>query len=95
MLYFSDIFADRKVPDEINTHPLLLGECLGGSMSYDEFRKIMTGRGWKRYYEVVSSTERSINNEEIEKIIGDIKYTSDTVKAVKNPTCSCCCVSSE
>ena len=40
MLYFSDIFADRKVPDEINTHPLLLGECLGGSMSYDEFRKI-------------------------------------------------------
>ena len=45
MLYFSDIFADRKVPDEINTHPLLLGECLGGSMSYDEFRKIMTGRG--------------------------------------------------
>lgn len=29
-LFFSDIFADRRVPDHINNHPVLVGECLGG-----------------------------------------------------------------
>lgn len=92
MLYFSDIFADRKVPEEINTHPLLLGECLGGSMSYDEFREIMTETGWEEY-EVVTSHPSPINNKEIEALVGDIRYTSDTVRAIKNPAPCCCCCS--
>ncbi|MBQ3404759.1 MAG: methyltransferase domain-containing protein, partial [Oscillospiraceae bacterium] len=91
VLYFSDIFADRKVPDGINTHPLLLGECLGGSMSYDAFREIMERNGWDDY-EIVSSHPSPINNPEIEKLVGDIKYTSDTVRAVKSEkAASCCC----
>ncbi len=92
VLYFSDIFADRNVPEEINTHPLLLGECLGGSMSYGEFRELMKQTGWDDYT-IVSSRETPINNEEIEKLVGDIRYTSDTVRAVK-PASSCCCCQS-
>ena len=88
VLYFSDIFADRKVPDSINTHPLLLGECLGGSMSYDEFKALMEKNGWSDY-SVVSSEQTPINNAEIEELVGDIKYTSDTIRAVKNPK-GCC-----
>ncbi len=88
VLFFSDIFADRKVPGEISTHPLLLGECLGGSMSRDEFREIMEQTGWDGYT-VVSSHETPINNAEIEALVGDIRYTSDTVRAVKNPPCCC------
>lgn len=84
ILYFSDIFADRKVPEEISTHPLLLGECLGGSMSHDEFHEIMKRQGW-RVYVVVSSHDTPINNEEIEKLVGDIRYTSETIRAVKSP----------
>ena len=89
VLYFSDIFADRKVPEEINTHPLLLGECLGGSMSYDEFKSIMKGAGFEDYT-VISSSETPINNEEIERLVGDIRYTSDTIRAVKGEECKCC-----
>ena len=82
VLYFSDIFSDRHVPSEINTHPLLLGECLGGAISHDEFDKIMKAIGWKDYT-VVSSHESPIHNKEIENLVGDIQYTSDTVRAEK------------
>ena len=96
VLYFSDIFADRKVPEEINTHPLLLGECLGGSMSYDEFRAIMKETGWKRFT-VVSSHETPINNAEIENLVGDIQYASETIRAVKPvlAASACCCQPSD
>ena len=96
VLYFSDIFADRKVPDEINTHPLLLGECLGGSMSYDEFCALMKETGWK-CFTIVSTNETPINNAEIEKLVGDIRYTSDTIRAVKpvSGASSCCCQPSD
>ncbi|MBQ7501740.1 metalloregulator ArsR/SmtB family transcription factor [bacterium] len=82
MLYFSDIFADKKVPEEINSHPLLLGECLGGAMSYGEFKEVMRKNGWDGY-EVVSSRQACIGNAEIERLTEGIKYTSDTVKAIK------------
>ncbi len=82
VLYFSDIFSDRHVPSEINTHPLLLGECLGGAMSHDEFDKLIKDIGWKDYT-VVSSHEAPIHNKEIEDLVGDIQYTSDTVRAEK------------
>lgn len=82
VLYFSDIFSDRHVSSEINTHPLLLGECLGGAMSHDEFDKTMKAIGWKDYT-VVSSHEAPIHNKEIENLVGDIQYTSDTVRAEK------------
>ena len=90
VLFFSDIFADRKVPEEINTHPLLLGECLGGSMSYDEFKALMRQNGFEKY-QVVSSKPVPINNKEIEDLVGDIRYTSDTIRAVKNPKENECC----
>ena len=89
VLYFSDILADRKIPDEINTNRLLLGECLGGSMSYDEFNKLMTHNGFADY-RIVSSKAVPINNKEIEELVGDIRYTSDTIRAVKNSGKSCC-----
>ena len=82
VLYFSDIFSDRHVPSEINTHPLLLGECLGGAMSHDEFDKLIKAIGWKDYT-IVSSHEAPIHNKEIENLVGDIQYTSDTVRAEK------------
>ena len=82
VLFFSDVFADRPVPPEVSANPLLLGECLGGSMSYDEFRDLMRCNGWSDY-EVVSSCATPVENPAIEALVGDVRYTSDTVRAVK------------
>jgi len=31
-LYFSDVYADRRLPDNLKTHPVIHGECLGGGL---------------------------------------------------------------
>jgi SAM-dependent methyltransferase len=36
-LYFSDIFAGCRVPEHLQTDPVLLGECLGGALYIEDF----------------------------------------------------------
>ena len=35
--YFSDIYADRRVPSELRHDPVLYGECLGGALYWNDF----------------------------------------------------------
>ena len=83
-LYFSDIFADRRIPDEINSDPVLLGECLGGALYIEDFRRLMRKVGWEDF-RYMSSSAAAIDNPEIEDLIGNIKFTSRTIRAVKLP----------
>ena len=83
-LYFSDIFADRRVPDEINNDPVLLGECLGGAMYVEDFRRLMRKVGWEDF-RYMTSSPAAIDNPEIEKKIGNISYSSRTIRAMKLP----------
>jgi SAM-dependent methyltransferase len=36
-LYFSDVYADRRVPSELRNDPVLYGECLGGALYWNDF----------------------------------------------------------
>lgn len=83
-LYFSDIFADRRIPKELTQNPILHGECISGAMYIEDFRRLMRKVGWLdvRY---MSSTIANIGNKEIEKLTGNIKFTSRTVRAMKLP----------
>lgn len=83
-LYFSDIFADRRIPEEIANHDVLRGECLGGAMYREDFRRLMNKIGWADF-RYVSSSESSIGNDDIEDLIGNIKFYSDTISAFKIP----------
>ena len=83
-LYFSDIFADRRVPEHINNNPLLVGECLGGALYIEDFRRLMTKCGWQDF-RYMSSSEAMINNAEVEALIGNIRFTSRTIRAFKLP----------
>ena len=29
--YFSDVYCDRRLPEDLRSHEILLGECLGGA----------------------------------------------------------------
>ena len=83
-LYFSDIFADRRVPEELSDNPLLLGECLGGALYIEDFRRMMARIGWEdlRYMSFVPS---AVDNEEVEELVGDVRFVSATVRAIKLP----------
>ena len=36
-LYFSDVYADRRVPETLKTDPVLHGECLSGALYWNDF----------------------------------------------------------
>lgn len=39
-LYFSDIYADRRVPKNLMEDPVLWGECLTGALYWNDFLSI-------------------------------------------------------
>ncbi|MGH8506328.1 MAG: methyltransferase domain-containing protein, partial [Stenotrophobium sp.] len=44
-LYFSDVFADRRLPRELLADPVLVGECLAGAMYVEDFRRVLAQLG--------------------------------------------------
>lgn len=81
-LYFSDVFADRRIPKELSEDPILRGECLGGGLYIEDFRRILLEIGCKDY-RVVSRTKIDLRNPEIEKKVGMIGFYSMTIRAFK------------
>lgn len=79
-LYFSDVFADRRVPAHLAADPLVLGECLGGALYVEDFRRLLRSVGCLDY-RVVSSQPIRLDNPEIEARAGMINFQSRTVRA--------------
>jgi SAM-dependent methyltransferase len=44
--YFSDIYADRRVPVELRNDPVLYGECLGGALYWNDFLRLAYRHGF-------------------------------------------------
>ncbi|MEO6966960.1 MAG: methyltransferase domain-containing protein [Rhodanobacteraceae bacterium] len=44
-LYFSDVFADRRLPRELLADPVLVGECLAGALYVEDFRRVLAQLG--------------------------------------------------
>jgi len=38
--YFSDVYADQRVPDAVRNDPVLYGECLGGALYWSDFLRL-------------------------------------------------------
>ena len=83
-LYFSDVFADRRVPPALSQDPLLLGECLGGALYLEDFRRMLTGLGCLDY-RVVARSPIELRDLEIERKVGGIGFESITIRAFKLP----------
>src|SRR3712207_869653 len=77
-LYFADIFADRRVPDEIYANPVLRGECLSGAMYIEDFRRLLRNIGWEDF-RYMSTENAAINNKTIEDLIGNIQLDRKSV----------------
>lgn len=81
-LYFSDIFSGRRVPESVSTDPLLVGECLGGAMYLEDFRRIMNHVGFTDYREM-SMRRITLDDPEINDKVGLIDFYSVTIRAFK------------
>lgn len=81
-LYFSDIFADRRITEALRKDPVLHGECLSGAMYIEDFRRLLTQVGCPDYRQT-SQAVVTVDNPEIEARIGFVNFTSVTVRAFK------------
>ena len=81
-LYFSDVFAGRRIPEELQKDKILLGECLGGAMYIEDFRRMMADIGMLDY-RVTSSRVLTLDDEDVKQKAGMIDFYSMTVRAFK------------
>lgn len=81
-LFFSDVFADRRVPAQLAADPVLRGECLSGAMYFEDFRRLMADVGCPDF-RYTSSREIGLTSKEIEEKIGFISFFSRTIRAFK------------
>ncbi len=81
-LFIADVFADRRIPETLRQDPVLYGECLSGALYTEDFRRLLRELGVNDY-RLMSQRRLTIDNEEIERKVGNIKFYSLTVRAFK------------
>jgi len=81
-LYFSDMYADRRIPTEIQQDSTLWGEGLAGAMYTEDFRRLMAKIGFVDV-RVVNCSKIVVQNPQIQKKVGPITYYSRTIRAFK------------
>lgn len=80
--YFSDVFVDRRLRDEIAFDPILHSECLGGALYVRDFINMSKEVGFKDP-RILTSAPITIRNDEIERIVGCTKFDSITFRLFK------------
>jgi len=81
-LYFSDVFADRRIPAAVADDPVLYGECLGGALYAEDFRRMMQAVGCADH-RVVSQRPIAVDDAALAAKVGNIGFSSVTVRAFK------------
>ena len=81
-LYFADVFADRRIPADVAADPVLYGECLGGALYAEDFRRMMEAVGCVDY-RVVTQRPLTVDDPALAAKLGNIQFSSVTVRAFK------------
>ncbi|CAD7703979.1 unnamed protein product [Ostreobium quekettii] len=82
--YFSDVYCDRRLPEGVRKDKILWGECLAGALYYKDFERMAreTGFGDPR---VLSTSRITVQNAELENLVGEAKFYSITYRLFKIP----------
>jgi ubiquinone/menaquinone biosynthesis C-methylase UbiE len=80
--YFSDVFADRRLPEAVATDPELYGECLGGALYDFDFATLARQTGFKDPRKMVSSPI-TIANASVAQRVGAAQFRSITWRLLK------------
>jgi arsenite methyltransferase len=83
-LYFSDIYADRRVPAELRADPVLHGECLSGALYWGDFLAIVRAAGFTDP-RLMNDRPLAIGDPEAGAKLGGIRFFSATYRMFKLP----------
>lgn len=89
-MYFSDVYADRRIPQQLAEDPVLYGECLSGALYWNDFENLAKTAGFADP-RLVEDSPITINNDEQAAKTGPIQFFSATYRLFKldglEPSC--------
>lgn len=80
--YFSDVYADRRVPEVVRNDPVLYGECLGGALYWNDFISLSKRHGFADP-RLVENKPLDVTDAKLAERIGNIKFFSATYRLFK------------
>ncbi|TNN71220.1 Arsenite methyltransferase [Liparis tanakae] len=83
-LYFSDVYSSGRLTEEIKNHKVLWGECLGGALWWKDLLQLAEEVGFSPP-RLVAASVLSVDNKELQDILGDFKFVSATYRLFKVP----------
>ncbi|WP_419729655.1 methyltransferase domain-containing protein [Lichenicola sp.] len=81
-LYFSDVYADRRVSPALLADPVLHGECLSGALYWGDFDRLAKAAGFTDP-RLVSDRPLGIGDERIAELLDGIGFHSATYRLFK------------
>jgi arsenite methyltransferase len=84
-LYFSDVYADRRLSEAAQQDPILYGECLGGALYLEDFRRLVAEAGF-RDVRLVSVGPVDVSDPQLRKLVPDVQFYSCTFRCFKVAT---------
>jgi arsenite methyltransferase len=81
-LYFSDVYADRRVPEALTKDPVLYGECLSGALYWQDFLTLARKAGFADP-RTVEHSPIVVEDPALAKLTGDIRFSSITCRLFK------------
>ena len=80
--YFSDVYADRRVPDTVRNDPVLYGECLGGALYWNDFLSLSRRHGFADP-RLVEDKPLEVTDARLADRVGNIRFFSATYRLFK------------
>ena len=77
--YFSDVYADRRLPEAVRRHPVLYGECLGGALYWNDFLRLARAAGFADP-RLVSDRPLAITEPRLAPLVGEARFFSATYR---------------
>jgi SAM-dependent methyltransferase len=81
-MFFSDVYSDRRIPENLRKDPVLWGECLSGALYWNDFLNYSKDANFTDP-RVVESHPITVENEDLQDKLGNIKFFSVTYRLFK------------
>ncbi|SEQ40514.1 methyltransferase domain-containing protein [Thalassovita taeanensis] len=81
-MYFSDVYADRRVPEAMARDEVLYGECLSGALYWNDFLSFAKRAGFADP-RLVTHRPLTIENAALEARVAPLSFTSATYRLFK------------
>lgn len=81
-MYFSDVYADRRVPQAMADDEVLYGECLSGALYWNDFLTFAKRAGFGDP-RLVTQRPLTIENAELEARVAPLSFLSSTYRLFK------------